>query len=191
MDFPFNLTGILYFPKVKKEMDLQRNKIHLYSNQVFITDNVENIVPDFLTLLHGVIDSPDIPLNVSRSYLQEDANVKKITSHISKKVSDKLAKMFKDDRADFAAKWNDIQVFTEYGMLMDEKFFERAGKFALYADTEATTAPWRSSWSPSRRPTPTRTAMWSCSTRPTLLHSTAMWPQLRMPDTRCSTWRAR
>ena len=135
VDFPFNLTGILYFPKVKKEMDLQRNKIHLYSNQVFITDNVENIVPDFLTLLHGVIDSPDIPLNVSRSYLQEDANVKKITSHISKKVSDKLAKMFKDDREDFAAKWNDIQVFTEYGMLMDEKFFERAGKFALYADT--------------------------------------------------------
>jgi len=136
VDFPFNLTGVLYFPKLKKEMDLQRNKIHLYSNQVFITDNVENIVPDFLTLLHGVIDSPDIPLNVSRSYLQEDANVKKITSHISKKVSDKLAKMFKDDREDFAAKWNDIQVFTEYGMLMDEKFFERAGKFALYQDTE-------------------------------------------------------
>lgn len=136
VDFPFNLTGILYFPKVKKEMDLQRNKIHLYSNQVFITDNVENIVPDFLTLLHGVIDSPDIPLNVSRSYLQEDANVKKITSHISKKVSDKLAKMFKDDRDDFAAKWPDIQVFTEYGMLMDEKFFERAGKFALYTDTD-------------------------------------------------------
>ena len=111
-------------------------QIHLYSNQVFITDNVENIVPDFLTLLHGVIDSPDIPLNVSRSYLQEDANVKKITSHISKKVSDKLAKMFKDDREDFAAKWQDIQVFTEYGMLMDEKFFERAGKFALYTDTD-------------------------------------------------------
>lgn len=136
VDFPFNLTGVLYFPKVKKEMDMQRNKIHLYSNQVFITDNVENIVPDFLTLLHGVIDSPDIPLNVSRSYLQEDANVKKITSHISKKVSDKLGKMFKDDRADFESKWQDIQMFTEYGMLMDEKFFERAGKFALYGDTE-------------------------------------------------------
>ena len=103
VDFPFNLTGILYFPKLKKQMDLQKNRIHLYSNQVFITDNVENIVPDFLTLLHGVIDSPDIPLNVSRSYLQEDANVKKISGHISKKVSDKLAQMFKKDREAFEA----------------------------------------------------------------------------------------
>ncbi|HAT48684.1 MAG TPA: molecular chaperone HtpG, partial [Flavobacteriales bacterium] len=125
VDFPFNLTGILYFPKLKKQIDLQKNRIHLYSNQVFITDNVENIVPDFLTLLHGVIDSPDIPLNVSRSYLQEDANVKKISGHISKKVSDKLAKMFKKDRESFEAQWDDLRVFVEYGMLTDEKFAER------------------------------------------------------------------
>ncbi|MGB2015424.1 MAG: molecular chaperone HtpG, partial [Flavobacteriales bacterium] len=132
VDFPFNLTGILYFPKLKKQMDLQKNRIHLYSNQVFITDNVENIVPDFLTLLHGVIDSPDIPLNVSRSYLQEDANVKKISGHISKKVSDKLAQMFKKDRPAFEAQWDDLRVFVEYGMLTDEKFAERAQKFFLY-----------------------------------------------------------
>ena len=131
VDYPFNLTGVLYFPKLKKEVDLQKNKIHLYSNQVFITDNVENIVPDFLTLLHGVIDSPDIPLNVSRSYLQEDGNVKKISSHISKKVSDKLNAMFKEDRAGFEEKWEDLKVFSEYAMLMDEKFYDRA-KFALY-----------------------------------------------------------
>ena len=123
VDFPFNLTGILYFPKLKKQMDLQKNRIHLYSNQVFITDNVENIVPDFLTLLHGVIDSPDIPLNVSRSYLQEDANVKKISGHISKKVSDKLTQMFKKDREAFEAQWDDLRVFVEYGMLTDEKFY--------------------------------------------------------------------
>ena len=135
VDYPFNLTGILYFPKLKKEMDLQKNKIHLYSNQVFITDNVENIVPDFLTLLHGVIDSPDIPLNVSRSYLQEDGNVKKIASHISKKVSDKLNSMFKENREDFESKWDDLKVFAEYGMLMEEKFFDRA-KFALYKNTD-------------------------------------------------------
>jgi len=135
VDFPFNLTGILYFPKLKKQMDLQKNRIHLYSNQVFITDNVENIVPDFLTLLHGVIDSPDIPLNVSRSYLQEDANVKKISGHISKKVSDKLAQMFKKDREAFEAQWDDLRVFVEYGMLTDEKFAERAQKFFLYKDT--------------------------------------------------------
>jgi molecular chaperone HtpG len=116
-------------------MDLQKNRIHLYSNQVFITDNVENIVPDFLTLLHGVIDSPDIPLNVSRSYLQEDANVKKISGHISKKVSDKLAQMFKKDREAFEAQWDDLRVFVEYGMLTDEKFAERAQKFFLYKDT--------------------------------------------------------
>ena len=136
VDFPFNLTGILYFPKLKKQMDLQKNRIHLYSNQVFITDNVENIVPDFLTLLHGVIDSPDIPLNVSRSYLQEDANVKKISGHISKKVSDKLAQMFKKDRPAFEAQWDDLRVFVEYGMLTDEKFAERAQKFFLYKDSE-------------------------------------------------------
>ena len=135
VDFPFNLTGILYFPQLKKEMELRRDKIHLYSNQVFITDNVENIVPDFLTLLHGVIDSPDIPLNVSRSYLQEDANVKKISGHISKKVSDKLNSMFKKDRESFAAQWDDLRIFIEYGMLTDEKFMERAKKFMLFKDT--------------------------------------------------------
>ena len=136
VDFPFNLTGILYFPQLKKEMELRRDKIHLYSNQVFITDNVENIVPDFLTLLHGVIDSPDIPLNVSRSYLQEDANVKKISGHISKKVSDKLNTMFKKDRETFASQWDDLRIFVEYGILTDEKFMERAKKFMLFKDTE-------------------------------------------------------
>ncbi len=136
VDYPFNLTGILFFPKLKQNMELQKNKIHLYSNQVFITDNVENIVPDFLTLLHGVIDSPDIPLNVSRSYLQEDGNVKKISAHITKKVADKLNSMFNNDRADFESKWESIKVFIEYGMLTDEKFFERAMKFALYKSTD-------------------------------------------------------
>ena len=136
VDFPFNLTGILYFPQLKKEIELRRDKIHLYSNQVFITDNVENIVPDFLTLLHGVIDSPDIPLNVSRSYLQEDANVKKISGHISKKVSDKLNTMFKKDRETFASQWDDLRIFVEYGILTDEKFMERAKKFMLFKDTE-------------------------------------------------------
>lgn len=135
VDFPFNLTGILYFPKLKREMELRRDKIHLYSNQVFITENVENIVPDFLTLLHGVIDSPDIPLNVSRSYLQEDAQVKKISGHISKKVADKLASMFKKDREQFAQQWDDLRIFIEYGMLTDEKFLERAAKFYLFKDT--------------------------------------------------------
>ena len=131
VDYPFNLTGILYFPKLKETMEVQKNKIQLYSNQVFITDSVEEIVPEFLTLLHGVIDSPDIPLNVSRSYLQADANVKKISSHITKKVADKLAGMFKTDRADFEAKWDDLKVFVEYGMLTEDKFFEKAEKFAL------------------------------------------------------------
>jgi len=135
VDYPFNLTGILYFPRLKKQMDMQKNRIHLYSNQVFITDNVENIVPEFLTLLHGVIDSPDIPLNVSRSYLQEDGNVKKISAHISKKVSDKLNSMFKENRSDFEEKWDDLKVFAEYGMLTDDKFYERA-KFALYKTTK-------------------------------------------------------
>ena len=138
VDYPFNLTGILYFPQLKKEMELRRDKIHLYSNQVFITDNVENIVPDFLTLLHGVIDSPDIPLNVSRSYLQEDANVKKISSHISKKVADKLASMFKQDRDVFSSQWDDLRIFIEYGMLTDDKFLDRSKKFLLFKDTAGT-----------------------------------------------------
>lgn len=136
VDYPFNLTGILYFPKIKESVELRKNKINLYSNQVFVTDNVEGIVPDFLTLLHGVIDSPDIPLNVSRSYLQSDGNVKKISSHITKKVSDRLEEIYKNDRADFEAKWNDIKIFVEYGMLTEEKFFERINKIALYKNTE-------------------------------------------------------
>lgn len=140
VDFPFNLTGILYFPKLKNNFEMQKNKISLYSNQVFITDNVENIVPEFLTLLHGVIDSPDIPLNVSRSYLQEDGNVKKISSHITKKVADKLASMFKNDRPDFEKKWEDIKVFVEFGMLTDEKFNEKAGKFYLVKSVDGTYA---------------------------------------------------
>jgi len=135
VDFPFNLTGILYFPKLKNNLEVQKNKINLYSNQVFITDNVENIVPEFLTLLHGVIDSPDIPLNVSRSYLQADGNVKKISSHITKKVADKLAQMFKKDRKDFEQKWDDVKVFIEYGMLTEQKFFDKANDFALYKNT--------------------------------------------------------
>lgn len=131
VDYPFNLTGILYFPKIKKSFEIQKDKIQLYSNQVFVTDSVENIVPDFLTLLRGVIDSPDIPLNVSRSYLQSDANVKKISGHITKKVADKLEELFKKDRADFESKWEDIKVFVQYGMLSEEKFYEKANKFAL------------------------------------------------------------
>ena len=136
VDFPFNLTGILYFPKLKNNLEVQKNKINLYSNQVFITDNVENIVPEFLTLLHGVIDSPDIPLNVSRSYLQADGNVKKIASHITKKVADKLSRMFKKDRQDFEKKWDDVKVFIEYGMLTEQKFFDKAKDFALYKNTD-------------------------------------------------------
>jgi len=136
VDYPFNLTGVLYFPRIQENVEVQRNKINLYSNQVFITDNVEEIVPEFLTLLHEVIDSPDIPLNVSRSYLQSDANVKKISSHITKKVADKLAEMFKKDRKDFEEKWPDLQVFVQYGMLSDEKFAEKAKSFALIKSTE-------------------------------------------------------
>lgn len=131
VDYPFNLTGILYFPRIKKSFEVQKDKIQLYSNQVFVTDSVENIVPDFLTLLRGVIDSPDIPLNVSRSYLQSDASVKKISGHITKKVADKLEELFKKDRADFESKWEDIKIFVEYGMLSEEKFNEKAQKFAL------------------------------------------------------------
>jgi len=136
VDYPFNLTGILYFPKVRKTIDPTRNKIQLYCNQVFVTDSVEGVVPDYLMLLHGVLDSPDIPLNVSRSYLQSDSNVKKISTHISKKVADKLEEMFKNDRKDFEDKWDDIKIFVEYGMLTDEKFCDRAMKFALLKNTE-------------------------------------------------------
>lgn len=134
VDYPFNLTGILYFPKLKNNLEVQKSKINLYSNQVFITDNVENIVPEFLTLLHGVIDSPDIPLNVSRSYLQSDHNVQKISNHIQKKVADRLEKMFKEDRPDFESKWEDIRVFIEYGMLTQEKFNEKMDKIYLVKD---------------------------------------------------------
>ncbi|MFN3951350.1 MAG: molecular chaperone HtpG [Thermaurantimonas sp.] len=136
VDYPFNLTGILYFPRIKPMMEPARNKIQLYQNQVFVTDSLEGVVPEFLTLLHGVIDSKDIPLNVSRSYLQSDASVKKISSHITKKVADKLEEMFKNNRPDFEQKWNDIKIFIEYGMLSDEKFYERARKFALFPTTE-------------------------------------------------------
>ena len=131
VDYPFNLTGILYFPKIKNNLDIHRNKIQLYCNQVFVTDEVENIVPQYLTLLHGVIDSPDIPLNVSRSYLQSDQNVKKISSHITKKVADKLFEIYRDSKEDFQSKWEDIKLFIQFGMLSDEKFYERATKFAL------------------------------------------------------------
>ena len=136
VDYPFTLTGILYFPKIKSNIDFQKNKIQLYSNQVFVTDSVEGIVPDFLTLLHGVIDSPDIPLNVSRSYLQSDSNVKKISGHITKKVSDRLQEIFKNDRAKFEEKWDDLKLFIEYGMITEEKFYERAEKFYLFKNTD-------------------------------------------------------
>ena len=137
VDFPFNLTGILYFPKLKKNLEVQKNKIQLYCRQVFVTDSVEGIVPEFLTLLHGVIDSPDIPLNVSRSYLQSDSNVKKISNHILKKVSDKLEELFNENRTDFEAKWDDIGVFIKYGMLSEEKFYDRAKSFCLLKNTDA------------------------------------------------------
>jgi molecular chaperone HtpG len=136
VDYPFNLTGVLYFPKIKSNIDFHKNKIQLYSNQVFVTDSVEGIVPDFLTLLHGVLDSPDIPLNVSRSYLQSDANVKKISGHITKKVADRLQDIFKSDRPKFESKWDDLKLFIEYGMVTDEKFFERAEKFYLFKNVD-------------------------------------------------------
>jgi len=135
VDYPFSLTGILYFPKVKNDFELQKNKIQLYSRQVFITDEVKDVVPDFLMLLHGVLDSPDIPLNVSRSYLQSDSNVKKISQHITKKVADKLQEMFKKDRSDFEKKWDDINIFVKYGMISDEKFYDKAKDFALLKNT--------------------------------------------------------
>ena len=136
VDYPFNLTGILYFPRLSNKLEMPKDRIQLYSNQVFVTDNVENIVPDFLTMLRGVIDSPDIPLNVSRSYLQADGNVKKISSHITKKVADKLEELFKKERADFEKKWDDIKIFVQYGMISDEKFYEKAAKFALMKTTD-------------------------------------------------------
>lgn len=136
VDYPFTLTGILYFPKARRNFEIQKDKIQLYCNQVFVTDSVEGIVPDFLTLLHGVLDSPDIPLNVSRSYLQSDPNVKKISSHITKKVSDKLEELFKNSRSDFEAKWDDIKIFIEYGMISEDKFYERAEKFCLLKNLE-------------------------------------------------------
>ncbi len=136
VDYPFNLTGILYFPRIKQNIDLQRNKIQLYCNQVFVTDQVEGIVPDFLTLLHGVIDSPDIPLNVSRSYLQSDKDVKKISTYITKKVSDRLQSIFKEDRKGYEEKWNDLKLFIHYGMLSEESFYDRAKDFALMVDTD-------------------------------------------------------
>ena len=138
VDYPFNLTGVLYFPKIKSNLELQKNKIQLYCNQVFVTDSVEGIVPDFLTLLHGVIDSPDIPLNVSRSYLQSDSNVKKISTYITKKVSDRLQSIFKNDRKDFEAKWDDLKIFINYGMLTQEDFYDKANKFSLMKDTDDT-----------------------------------------------------
>ena len=136
VDYPFNLTGILYFPKLNNDLNIQKDRIQLYQNQVFVTDNVEGIVPEFLTLLRGVIDSPDIPLNVSRSYLQADGAVKKISNYITRKVADKLSSLFKKDRASFEEKWNDIKVVIEYGMLSEDKFFEKAEKFALFPTTE-------------------------------------------------------
>ncbi len=136
VDYPFTLTGILYFPKIKNQFEIQKNKIQLYSNQVFVTDSVEGIVPEFLTLLHGVLDSPDIPLNVSRSYLQGDPNVRKISGHITKKVADRLQEIFKNDRKEFEKKWDDLKLFIEYGMMTDDKFYERAEKFALLKNTE-------------------------------------------------------
>ncbi|RUT78917.1 molecular chaperone HtpG [Ancylomarina longa] len=137
VDYPFNLTGILYFPKIKNSVEIQKNKIQLYCNQVFVTDSVEGIVPEFLTLLHGVIDSPDIPLNVSRSYLQSDGNVKKISNHITKKVADSLNDIFKKDRKDFEEKWDDLRLFVQYGILTEEKFYDRAKKFMLVKNTDA------------------------------------------------------
>jgi len=136
VDYPFNLTGILYFPKVKNDFEVQKNKIQLYSRQVFITDEVKDVVPEFLMLMHGIIDSPDIPLNVSRSYLQSDSNVKKISQHITKKVADKLQEMFKKDRSDFEKKWNDVNIFVKYGIISDEKFYDRAKDFTLLKNIE-------------------------------------------------------
>jgi len=137
VDYPFNLTGILYFPKLSNKLEMPKDRIQLYCNQVFVTDNVEHVVPDFLTLLRGVIDSPDIPLNVSRSYLQADAQVKKIATHITKKVADKLEELYKKDRTEFEAKWDDIRLFVQYGMISDEKFYDKLSKCALLKTTDS------------------------------------------------------
>ena len=142
VDYPFNLTGILYFPKIKNNLEIHKNKIQLFCNQVFVTDHVDGVVPDFLTLLHGVIDSPDIPLNVSRSYLQSDHNVKKISGHITKKVADRLQEIFKNNRTDFEGKWDDLKIFIEYGMLSEEKFYDRAMKFFLLKNSEGKYFTW-------------------------------------------------
>jgi molecular chaperone HtpG len=142
VDYPFNLTGILYFPKLKNNFEVQKNKIQLYSNQVFVTDSVEGIVPEFLTLLHGVLDSPDIPLNVSRSYLQNDSNVRKISAHITKKVADRLSEIFRDHRSELEEKWNDLKLFIEYGMLTDDKFYEKALKFFFFTNTDKKLFTW-------------------------------------------------
>ena len=136
VDYPFNLTGVLYFPKIKNQLEIQKNKVQLYSNQVFITDQLEGVIPEFMMLLHGVIDSPDIPLNVSRSYLQSDANVKKISGHISKKVADKLEELYKNDREDFEKKWDDLKVFIQYGIITEEKFYDRAKDFFLFKNCD-------------------------------------------------------
>ena len=136
VDYPFNLTGILYFPKIQNDLNIQKDRIQLYQNQVFVTDNVEGIVPEFLTMLRGVIDSPDIPLNVSRSYLQADGAVKKISNYITRKVADKLNSLFKKDRKIFEEKWNDIKVVIEYGLLTEDKFYEKANSFMLYPTTD-------------------------------------------------------
>jgi molecular chaperone HtpG len=135
VDYPFNLTGILYFPKIKQSHEIQKDKIQLYSNQVFVTDEVKEIVPEFLMLLQGVIDSPDIPLNVSRSYLQGDPNVKKINAHITKKVADKLEEIFRNERTEFESKWESLGLFVKYGMMTDDKFLEKANKFLVMEDT--------------------------------------------------------
>ena len=136
IDYPFHLTGILYFPKIRNNFEVQKNRIQLYSNQVFVTDQVEGIVPEYLTLLHGVIDSPDIPLNVSRSYLQSDSNVKKISGYITRKVADRLHELFTTMRADYEAKWDDLKIFIQYGILTDEKFAEKAREFMLWKNVE-------------------------------------------------------
>ena len=156
VDYPFNLTGILYFPKVKSNFEVQRDKIQLYCNQVFVTDSVEGIVPDFLTLLHGVLDSPDIPLNVSRSYLQSDSNVKKISNHIMKKVADKLEEIFKNNREEFEKKWDDIKVFIEYGMISEPKFYDRAEKFACLKTLTENILPSKNIKNISKKPRKTR-----------------------------------
>ena len=191
VDYPFNLTGILFFPRLKENVEVQKNKINLYSNQVFITDNVENIVPEFLTLLHGVIDSPDIPLNVSRSYLQADSNVKKISSHITKKVADKLGSMFKQDRADFEEKWDDIKVFIEYGMLTEDKFYEKAEKFLLLKNTEGECFTWEE-YIEKVKPLQTdkndkvKFLLRCARRRPARLHPSGQSPRIRCPAARRS-----